>query len=157
MIGGQLQTQRLPLNDFLSTDFKVITTTTLFPVGVDTNQVMANPGDSWNSTCMRWNGIPNQCLIFAGKSDSLWFVYYEQGGLRCNTILLLFKPTASGFETLWVGDLYFSQKKKNLMELKEVMTKSRFLQYSEDHGSFIESEIVLVKKPISKFQVHLRK
>jgi hypothetical protein len=113
---------------------------------------MANPSQSYNMTDACFFEDPGQRLIFAGKSDSLWFLYYEQGGMQYETILLLFKPIANGFETLWVGHLLYSHK-KNLKELKEVIAQSRLLPYSKDQGGFIESENVIVERPISSYKV----
>jgi hypothetical protein len=152
------------LDVFLSTDFEVITTTRTFPVGVNTYQVMANPGQSYNMTDTGFIEDPYQRLIFGGKSDSLWFVYYEQGGMQYGIYLVLFKPTAKGFETLWTGHLLFNRT-KSLRELKAVVSKCSRLPNSKDSGGFTspfgdteKGDISnprpeLVENPISSYKV----
>jgi hypothetical protein len=132
----QSQAQVFPFHEFLETDFEVVVEVSSFPVGIDTNQVMANPGDEWNETDAGFIGIPSQRLIFAGKSDSICFVYYEQGGFKYSTNLVLFKQNGTVPTTLWAGRLLF-KKMLNLNELKSAFTKNAnqsFEKLPRSHG-----------------------
>jgi hypothetical protein len=136
MVSFQSQTQVSQLHKFIETEFQVITDVSLLPIGIDTNQVMANPQESWNETDAGIIGFPHHRLIFAGKSGSLCFVYYEQGGFECSTNLVLFEQKEKVPTTLWAGRLHI-KKMPNLSKLKEALaenTNQLFIEFPRSLG-----------------------
>lgn len=87
---------------FLRTQFETIAFTDSLPIGVGTDRVMANPGEPFNKTDLVDGDLPMQRLIVAGRSDSLWFVYYEQGGVAYSRNLVLFDYREEQPKTLYV-------------------------------------------------------
>jgi hypothetical protein len=80
-----------PMQKFLATEFRVFTSNDSLQLGVNTKTPMANPGASFNATDRVENvTLPFQRLLFGGRSDSLWFVCYEQGGRGHSWHLVLF-------------------------------------------------------------------
>jgi hypothetical protein len=151
-----LQTKASPFEAFLATQFEIITSTDEFPISVDDDRIMANPGGSWEQTdVVEDKNLPSQCLIFAGRSDSLWFVYYEQGGFGYSTNLIIFKPIPRGFQTLWVGWIVVD-KVESIQELKQLVSTIPRSRLSAVVGKHKPLNGTIVEMPILEHNIRMQ-
>ncbi len=125
-------------------------------IGVGTNKPMANPGSPFNLTdVVDDTSLSFQRLGILGKSDSLWFVYYEEGGYAHSWNLVFFKKIDAGYVTL---DVYWLtiEPAKNLSQLKAELTRCRFVSLDEDWKRK-RGEHLAVKLSPTDYQIHSNK
>jgi hypothetical protein len=119
------------MEKFLRTSFQVVYTNDSLRLGVGTRLPMANPGSPFNATdVVDDTNVPSQRLGFIGKSDSLWFVYYEQGGYAPSWNLIFFKALNGKYITLEVF-LLDVRPVKNVRELKAELNNCRIVSFNE--------------------------
>jgi hypothetical protein len=95
---------------------------------------IANPGEKWNATDVILDPQrPPRRLIFAGTSQSLWFMYYEHGGRgRHDHILLIGKDDPGGYWTRWVRSSHLSERVITFAELQHLAGDGTL--HSSEHG-----------------------
>jgi hypothetical protein len=77
---------------FISTDFELKYRTEELPKKiVNSLGFIANPGEAFNPTDVVDPNLPSRRIIFAGISENMVFVYFEQGGFAPHCRLLLYE------------------------------------------------------------------
>ncbi|MBI1753148.1 MAG: hypothetical protein HY014_04605 [Acidobacteria bacterium] len=82
---------------------------------------IANPGEKWTTGDAIPRSMlhrPRRRLIFGGTSPSLWFMYYERGGIgRHQHLLVIGKGDAGGYWLRWVRNSHLGEKGEPISRL----------------------------------------
>ena len=144
------------LQRFLRTEFDICTKMDTLTIGVGSEQPMANPGESFNVTdVVEDDSWPSQRLGSYGRSDSLWFVYYEQGGFGHSWQIVLFTVEGENATTLaayWV----VSASMMDIRQLKDWIRDSRVVTMIQFRKP-MKGQRVLVVQSNEAYQVHIRR
>lgn len=99
---------------------------------------IANPGEKWNPTDaipLSRIHLPHRCLIFGGASPSLWFMYYEHGGIgRHEHLAVIGKDAAGEYWVRWVRNPRLGGKGVGMARLKRLAATGRLATSEEDTG-----------------------
>jgi hypothetical protein len=132
------------VEQFLTTDFTIIESVDSFPSNVSTSLVMANPGGRFNVTdAIDDVTLPFQRLLFGGRSDSLWFIYYEQGGIGYSRNLVIFRCIGSIPSTLWAGWTQFDPV-ENILDLKTAIRRCVMIEFHDPNKRKLGKNSVVV-------------
>ena len=84
------------------------------------DDLLANPGEDFNSGCVQEHGVPPSRLVFAGTSEDVFFALFERGGRSHSLhLVLLGDGTLSRAECRYSFPLEFigiSQLKNRIAE-----------------------------------------
>lgn len=145
-----------PLRQFLRTEFDVCTRMDTLGIGVGSEKPMASPGEEFNLTdAIADTSRPFQRLVFYGRSDSLWFVYYEQGGIAHSWQLVLF-TVAGGHATTLAAYWVVSPPASDMQQLKDGVRDARIVTLPEFRGA-VQGQRVLVLEPTAGRDVYVRR
>ena len=93
--------------------------------------VMVDPGEDYNVTdTIEYPELPFSRLIFAGRSDQIWFVYSEEGGIGRHEKLVLYRYSDGQVELL--NELMFlspNQIAADLDELRQLIVSAREISF----------------------------
>lgn len=97
---------------------------------------IADPGGKWCATdVIREHKLPRRRLLFAGSSPTLWFIYYEHGGVgRHEHLLLIGKDATGAYWTRWVRNPHLGEKGIGMARLKRLVARGRLATSEEDTG-----------------------
>jgi len=138
------------LKEFVNTNFESVYSTKQFPISIGADKIMANPDENYNATDVVDTRLSSQRLIFAGKSDSLFFVYYEQGGIGYSRKLILIRHHSDKYITVWVGWTLFNRK-NNIKDLKAAVIKSTIMSESEFIKNHAKRKVDIVEEAIRDY------
>lgn len=97
---------------------------------------IANPGEKWTAGDAIPRSMlhrPRRRLIFGGTSPSLWFMYYEHGGIgRHQHLLVIGKGDAGGYWLRWVRNSHLGEKGIGMTRLKSLAARGRLATSEED-------------------------
>lgn len=142
------------VEQFLNTDFTIIGSVDSFPRSISTSLAMANPGGRYNATDVVDDArLPFRRLLFGGRSDSLWFIYYEQGGIGYSRNLVIFRYKGLTVLTLWAGWAQFDPV-ANISDLKTAIGRSVIIDV-HDHNKKALGKYTIVVMPANEFNHRL--
>lgn len=97
---------------------------------------IANPGEKWTATDVIIDPQrPRRRLLFAGASPSLWFMYYEHGGIgRHEHLAVIGKDAAGEYWVRWVRNPHLGGKGVGMTRLKRLAAAGRLATSEEDTG-----------------------
>lgn len=152
---GACDPDAVRLKRFLETDFQVFKTSDSVLIGVGTEKGMAEPGAPFNVTdAVEDADLPFQRLRFWGRSDSLWFVYYEEGGVGHSWNLVLFDRVADSVVTLAAYWLLFDPV-DDIHQLKSVIRRCPLYTLGQKWKRIRGQEAIVATSP-SDHQVQVR-
>lgn len=138
----------LSINEFLKTGFEIIRSTDNLPIGIGTRKTMVNPGEAFDT-----GNLPSQRLIFAGKSESLWFAYFEEGGHTQSRKLVLFRSQRFESKAIWAGMSFGFEEFKDIDALKDFIRSCEFVvAYHSPKSSSVQN--VLYTIPLDSEGLH---
>lgn len=92
---------------------------------------MAKVNGTFNSTDIVDSRYPNRRLIFAGKSDKLYFIYYECGGIGYHLSLVMFEISSDNIKPVLVLTMF--DKATSVDSLKEMIRQELPIKYFYDN------------------------
>lgn len=92
---------------------------------------MAKVNGTFNSTDIVDDRYPNRRLIFAGKSDKLYFIYYECGGIGYHLSLVMFDKSSGNIKPVLALTMF--DKATSVDNLKEMMKQELPIKYFYDN------------------------
>jgi len=108
----------------------------LFPVSRNDALGLANPGESWQCCCsLSRDGPPRRRLIFAGGSPTLWFLYFEEGGLAVDYHFITFALDSPG-QAEPLESLAFQEWPQSLGDVKRLAATAQERHYSGRVGQW---------------------
>lgn len=92
---------------------------------------MANVNGAFNATDIVDGRYPDRRLIFAGKSDKLFFIYYECGGIGYHLSLVMFDISSSNIKPILALTMF--DKATSINNLKKMIRQELPLEYFYDN------------------------